>query len=559
MFFLLLLILIPFLIIVLRIFYRINSTVLFIRFEICSIKFKIVEIPIILDSVRVVFFLVVLRIRTAVFIFSQNYIFLEVNFFRFHFLVLLFVGSILLLIFSPRLIRVLLGWDGLGLTSFLLVIFYNRKKSINSGLLTAFSNRVGDCFLLLAIASIILYSSWRLFLIKRGAWADFRILVFILLVFTAITKRAQFPFSAWLPAAIAAPTPVSSLVHSSTLVTAGVYLIFRFSEQLNLRIRNYFLLPVGLATLFLARISAVFEIDIKKIVALSTLRQLGLIIRTLGLGLLKLGFVLLVVHAFFKALLFISVGRIIHTIDEYQDLRKTGIYKRSSSSTALFRKLANFSLIGLPFFRGFYSKDLVIESIMGLNYPFSMYFLFYSSIIFTAIYSTRFIVLRLVGVNSSSKMVLIIIEDRNLLTAMYILFPLAICRGSVLIWIFVPSPAINVLPTIFKFLTLGIIILGVVLGFIWRKVFEKFILKNVYWSWGIIWGLPYSSTEVSARGSFMVREFNRNFDFSFLKESFTFVLDYVSYKNLFFSSQSLLNKTFIFSSIIIFSLILLIL
>lgn len=143
-----------------------------------------------------------------------------------------------------------------------------------------------------------------------------------LVIVAACTKRAQIPFSAWLPAAIAAPTPVSSLVHSSTLVTAGVYLVIRFAESLRIRGLLEYLMFVGLATTTMAGFRALWELDIKKIVALSTLRQLGLIMATVGLGIYPLAFFHLLTHAYFKALLFISVGRIIHLSSDYQDLRK---------------------------------------------------------------------------------------------------------------------------------------------------------------------------------------------------------------------------------------------
>jgi len=145
-----------------------------------------------------------------------------------------------------------------------------------------------------------------------------------LIIVAACTKRAQIPFRAWLPAAIAAPTPVSSLVHSSTLVTAGVYLIFRFESLLIFIKINNILLILGSLTIFIARLRAFFEIDIKKIVALSTLRQLGIIIVVIGSGLSILGFSHLLRHAFFKALLFIRAGNLIHESERYLDIRVIG-------------------------------------------------------------------------------------------------------------------------------------------------------------------------------------------------------------------------------------------
>ena len=154
---------------------------------------------------------------------------------------------------------------------------------------------------------------------------------------------------------MAAPTPVSSLVHSSTLVTAGVYLLIRLTDIINLFDWSFFIFLVGTITILIAGVSALIESDMKKIVALSTLRQLGLIIASVGLGLYLVAFTHLLAHAFFKALLFIAVGNIIHLSDDFQDLRKGGLTSYSRISLA-FRGLANLSLCGLPFSRGFFSK-----------------------------------------------------------------------------------------------------------------------------------------------------------------------------------------------------------
>jgi NADH-ubiquinone oxidoreductase chain 5 len=165
---------------------------------------------------------------------------------------------------------------------------------------------------------------------------------------------------------MAAPTPVSSLVHSSTLVTAGVYLLFRFREFLRLSQILPYILLMGTLTMLMAGASAIFEIDIKKIVALSTLSQLGIIIAAIGIGLYEVAFFHILAHAYFKALLFMSVGNMIHLSSDFQDLRKIGLTAHSLPVTLAFRVVANLSLCGLPFISGFYSKDLIIElAIMG--------------------------------------------------------------------------------------------------------------------------------------------------------------------------------------------------
>jgi len=163
------------------------------------------------------------------------------------------------------LIRILLGWDGLGLISYCLVIYFQNVKSFNAGILTALSNRIGDVALLLAIAWILNYGRWNYTFYLDVIKYDYEIIVIGgLVVLAAITKRAQIPFSSWLPAAIAAPTPVSALVHSSTLVTAGVYLLIRFNSLLESTFLGQILLLISGLTIFIAGLGANFEFDLKK-------------------------------------------------------------------------------------------------------------------------------------------------------------------------------------------------------------------------------------------------------------------------------------------------------
>ena len=194
--------------------------------------FNFTSIPIIflVDQWRSLFFFAVSLIRLAVVSFSSDYLRTEVYYSRFHFLLSRFIFSIILLIFRPGLFSLFLGWDGLGLRSFLLVIYYRNNKALNAGLLTFLTNRLGDGFLLSGLTCGLLNWNFNTLTIEPNSCENYFLLAF--LVLGACTKRAQVPFRAWLPAAIAAPTPVSALVHSSTLVTAGIYLIFRLVDPL---------------------------------------------------------------------------------------------------------------------------------------------------------------------------------------------------------------------------------------------------------------------------------------------------------------------------------------
>lgn len=323
-----------------------------------------VSFPVIFDRFRILFSLVVLLISFFVLVFSTSYIDSEENLSRFIWLVILFVLSINFLIFVPRIIGAILGWDGLGLISFLLVIYYQNTKSLGAGMVTAFINRVGDALLLLSIALLRSRGHWYVWGV-RGYGSVWIIFLFVVLLST--TKSAQFPFSYWLPAAIRAPTPVSALVHSSTLVTAGVYLLIRVTPNFIVsRGRGcWWLLVVSIFTICIAGVRAYYEVDIKKVVALSTLSQLGVIMFSLRLGFYSLAFFHLVSHALFKALLFIRVGCIIHNHCDWQDFRSIrGLWSKIPLARGCVI-LAGIALRGLPFLGGFYSKDLVVERFLG--------------------------------------------------------------------------------------------------------------------------------------------------------------------------------------------------
>ena len=344
------------------------------------------------DTIALLFLRRVCFIARAVLAFSISYIKHEMYYGRFQLLVVVFVASMLILILRADFLTIIIGWDGLGVRSFLLVVYFQNKSSWNAGMLTLLSNRIGDIFLMLSIALLLANGGWELSHINvRLINRPFLLALF---VFGACTKRAQVPFSAWLPAAIAAPTPVSALVHSSTLVTAGVYLLVRLRSALysnsNIKI---LVLILGSLTIVIAGGSALFEFDLKKLVALSTLRQLGLMITRLGVGLSSLAFFHLLTHAFFKSLLFIATGRVIHSVRGGQDFRERRVNMSYMPVTRRVILLSRASLIGLPFLRGFYSKDAILEiTCQDRTNVISVGFL-YMGCMFTILYSIRFVVL----------------------------------------------------------------------------------------------------------------------------------------------------------------------
>lgn len=358
-----------------------------IGFEIFRFRSMILRFPVVIDWGGIFFGGAVILISCCVIIFSSFYMDNEVFHSRFVFLVIFFVLSINFLIFIPRLFGLMVGWDGLGVISFLLVIFYQNKRSLGAGIITVLTNRIGDVLLILSICCCGGISSW-VFL----DLSDWNLPLFIvgIVIVGRITKRAQVPFSAWLPAAIAAPTPVSALVHSSTLVTAGVYVLIRFSSSFWGRWR-LFLTVISIFTLIMAGIRARFECDLKKVIALSTLRQLGVIILIISLGSLNLCVFHLVTHALFKALIFICAGAVIHLGSGVQDSRCfSGLWFKLPIVNS-WLVVSCLSLIGVPFIAGFYSKDLILEWCLSGDVSLIFRFVLRLGTFLTAFYRVRFI------------------------------------------------------------------------------------------------------------------------------------------------------------------------
>lgn len=472
---------------------------MFIEWELISFNRCSFVITILLDWISLIFIGFVMFISSMVILYREEYISGDLNLNRFIILVIIFVFSIILLIISPNLVRILLGWDGLGLVSYCLVIYYQNVKSYNAGMITALSNRIGDVALLLSIAWILNFGRFNYVFYLVYIKDDFVIqVVTLLVILAAFTKRAQIPFSSWLPAAMAAPTPVSSLVHSSTLVTAGVYLLIRFNYSFRETIKIWILL-VSTLTIFISGLGANFEFDLKKVIALSTLRQLGLIMRILFLGSYKLAFFHLLTHAIFKALLFMCAGAIIHNFLNSQDIRFIGGLILQMPITCIFFNISNLALCGFPFLAGFYSKDLILEfgSFSSLN--FIIYFLFYFSTGLTMCYSFRLSYYSIVGSLNFSSFFNLRDQGFTMLKGITGLFFIVIFSGSSLIWLLFPSPLMICLPLWIKIMALGVSVLGGWIGYQLSKIslaVERisFSIRSYLFYISTIWYLPFLST-----------------------------------------------------------------
>nr|QKN98980.1 NADH dehydrogenase subunit 5 [Mileewa ponta] len=420
----------------------------------------------VLDWLCLMFISLVMMISSLVILYSFNY--MPLNSFsslRFLFLVILFVFSMILMIISPNLMSIMLGWDGLGLVSYCLVIYYMSMKSYLSGLITCLTNRLGDIGLMVSICWSVSFGSWH-FVFYNYFFDD---LFIYFIVFSCFTKSAQIPFSCWLPAAMAAPTPVSSLVHSSTLVTAGVYLLIRFFNQFSFN--NFFFFFFSMMTMIISSLCANYEFDLKKIIALSTLSQLGLMMSSLFLGLIDLTFFHLMTHAMFKSLLFLCSGIYIFYMNDNQDIRFMGGVSKMMPFTSCCFNISSMALCGIPFLSGFYSKDLILEFSFFFSMNFFVYFLFYISLGLTCCYTIRLFYYSMINNN---KFIMSLMNDNfnYMKISIFLLTFFSVVYGGMIIWLINFNMFFIILPLYLKLQTLIFIMMGFWLGI------EMFSFKN---------------------------------------------------------------------------------
>nr|YP_009445812.1 NADH dehydrogenase subunit 5 [Hypselodoris apolegma]ATX68400.1 NADH dehydrogenase subunit 5 [Hypselodoris apolegma] len=366
---------------------KLNET-LVLEFSLYKLETSNFSLCLIFDKVSVGFSMVVTLISGSVFVFSQNYMEEDPFSERFIWILLSFVLSMNFLIFSGSIFFLLVGWDGLGITSFALIIYYESKESQLAGFQTLMINRIGDVIIVLSMFLFLIEGQFIFFpMSEKMFYSSSLVLVFCV---ASLTKSAQFPFSSWLPAAMAAPTPVSALVHSSTLVTAGIFLIIRFSYNFDLS-QNVctMLLLCGSVTCLLGGWGATYENDIKKIIALSTLSQLGVMIFSLGMGLPCLSLFHLYSHALFKALLFLAAGHILMVTFGVQDIRMMGGIGMLMPMICVMFNVSSLCLVGAPFMSAFYSKHLILEMMFMTPLNFFSIFVMMVATMFTAKYVFR--------------------------------------------------------------------------------------------------------------------------------------------------------------------------
>jgi NADH-ubiquinone oxidoreductase chain 5 len=303
----------------------------------------------------------------------------------------------IILVTANNYLLMFVGWEGVGVCSYLLVSFWFTRIAANQSSISAFlTNRVGDCFLTIGMFAIL----WSLgnldyatvFSLAPYINSNIVLIIGICLLIGAMAKSSQVGLHVWLPMAMEGPTPVSALIHAATMVTAGVYLLMRSSPLIEYSSTVLLLcLWLGAITTVFSSLIGLFQQDIKKVIAYSTMSQLGMMVIAIGLSSYNIALFHLVNHAFYKALLFLGAGSVIHAVADNQDFRKYGGLINYLPLTYSVMLIASLSLVAFPFMTGFYSKDFILESAYG-QFSFSgiaVYIIASIGAIFTTLYSVK--------------------------------------------------------------------------------------------------------------------------------------------------------------------------
>lgn len=363
-----------------------------------------------IDKFSAIMLVVVLSISSIVHLYSIGYMKEETDFKRFFSYIALFTFSMILLVISNNLVQLFIGWEGVGLVSYLLIgFFYKKQSAIKANLKAFLVNRIGDMFFILGI--VMVYAAFDSFDYKTIflnlnkidlenleiyfglSYIDFSCLF---LFIGAMAKSAQIPLHVWLPDSMEGPTPISALIHAATMVTAGIFMVGRLSPLYVLtEFTADFILLVGASTALFIGAIAIFENDIKKVIAYSTISQLGYMVAALGINAFTVSFFHLYTHAFFKALLFLCAGSIIMSLHHNQDIRKMGGLKSKLPITYVSFMIGTLCIIGFPLTSGFFSKDLLLEVMLYENSSISFiaYLMLLLAALVTTIYSLRLLFL----------------------------------------------------------------------------------------------------------------------------------------------------------------------
>jgi len=366
------------------------------------------EVGFLIDTLSATMMVVVTSVSLAVHIYTIGYMHDDPGYQRFFSYISLFTFSMLMLIMSNNFLQLFFGWEAVGLVSYLLIGFwYTRPTAIHANLKAFLVNRVGDFGFILGIGLVLAYAGTldyaqvftrapdlaakSISLIPGLEWPLLAVACICLFI-GAMGKSAQFPLHVWLPDSMEGPTPISALIHAATMVTAGIFMVARMSPLFELSdIALTFVLIIGAITALFMGFLGIIQNDIKRVVAYSTLSQLGYMTVALGVSAYSVAFFHLMTHAFFKALLFLAAGSVIIGMHHQQDIRYMGGLWRRMPITWAVSLLGSLALIGAPFFSGFYSKDMIIEAVRASNLSAAplVYLMLLLGVFVTAFYSFR--------------------------------------------------------------------------------------------------------------------------------------------------------------------------
>ena len=367
-----------------------------------------IEVGFLVDSLTAMMLVVVTFVSLMVHIYTIGYMKGDEGYSRFFSYISLFTFSMLILVTANNFMQLFFGWEAVGLVSYLLIGFWYKKPTAIYANLEAFLvNRVGDFGFLLGIAGVLMYAGSLDYLevfsqarviatqsmtIWPGADWSVMTVICILLFIGAMGKSAQVPLHVWLPDSMEGPTPISALIHAATMVTAGIFMVARMSPMFELsETALSFVMVIGAITALFMGFLGLIQNDIKRVIAYSTLSQLGYMTVALGASAYAAGIFHLMTHAFFKALLFLGAGSVIMALHHEQDIRKMGGLKKYLPVTYWTALIGSLALIGFPGFSGFFSKDAIIEAVHASTLPGSdfAYFAVLSGVFITALYSFR--------------------------------------------------------------------------------------------------------------------------------------------------------------------------